>query len=526
MADYDAVIIGSGINSLVAAALLGKKGLSVCLLERNDRLGGTIRTEEATLPGFHHDMMSCWYPLFVTGPAYAALKDDLHAAGLEFCFAPEPSGVILPDQSAFVMAMDREKNIAAFNALSHGEGDAHAADLGALMGDLDITFSVLGGNLWSFAMLKTLGKEVWRRKAGGMAVFAGDALRSCRSWLETTYSHPLTHAMFAPWVLHTGLGPESAASGAMGRVIAFTLEQAGMPVVKGGSSNLVAAFEKVFAAHSVTVMTQTHVSDVLVSGGKAVGVRTGDGADIMARTAVLANVPPNRLYGEMLPADALPQDQVRRAKAYRFGRADMQVHLALDKPAAWTDERLNSVPGVHVTPGMDGVSQAVNEAERGFLPREATIVAGQPAAHDPSRVPDGKGQLWIQLQELPRQIKGDAAGEIAVPEDGAWTSDVAERYADRIVARLEHHIPGLTGSILARKVLSPTDLESLNCNLVGGDPYCGDCGLDQFAIWRPFPGAKGHKTPVKNLWHIGASTHPGPGLGGGSGFLAAQQISG
>ncbi|MEM9287050.1 MAG: NAD(P)/FAD-dependent oxidoreductase [Pseudomonadota bacterium] len=524
MADYDAIIIGSGINSLVAAALLGKKGVSVCLIERNDQLGGTIRTEEATLPGFKHDLMSCWYPLFIAGPAYAALKDDLHGAGLEFCFAPEPSAAILPNQSNFVMAMDREKNVAALNALLPGEGDAHAADMGALMGDLDLTFSVLGANLWSFGMLKTMGKALWARKTDGMAVFAGDALRSCRSWLENTYQHPLTHAMFAPWILHTGLGPESAASGAMGRVIAFTLEQVGMPVVKGGSSNIVAAFEAVMAANGVTVKTGTHVSDILVSGSKAIGVKTSDGTDITAKTAVLANVPPNRLYGEMLPAGPVPEDTVQRGKAYRFGRADMQIHIALDKPAEWTDERLNNVPGIHVTPGLDGVSQAVNEAERGLLPHTATIVAGQPGTHDPSRVPEGKGQLWIQLQELPRVIKGDAAGEIETPADGAWTSDVAERYADRIVARLEHHIPGLSSSILGRKVLSPADLESLNCNLVGGDPYCGDCGIDQFALWRPFPGAKGHKTPVKNLWHIGASTHPGPGLGGGSGFLAAEQI--
>jgi phytoene dehydrogenase-like protein len=524
MADFDAIIIGSGINSLVAAALLGKKGLKTCLIERNDELGGTICTQEATLPGFKHDLMSCWYPLFIAGPAYAALKEDLHGAGLEFCFAPEPSGVILPDQSHFIMAMDREKNVAAFNQLQPAEGDAHAADMGALMGDLDLTFNVLGGNLWSFAMAKTMAKEVWKRKPAGMAEFTGDALRTCRSWLETTYQHPLTHAMFAPWVLHTGLGPESAASGAMGRVIAFTLEQIGMPVVKGGSSNIVAAFEKVIVENGGTLKPSTYVSDVLVSNGKAIGVRTANGDEITASTAVLANVPPGRLFGDMLPDGSVGADTLRRAKNYRFGRADMQIHLALDAPAQWTSAALNNVPGVHVTPGLDGVSKAVNQADLGLLPETATIVAGQPAAHDASRVPDGKGQLWIQLQELPRVLKGDAAGEIKVPDDGAWSDDVAQRYADRIIDRLAEHIPDLKKTIIGRKVLSPADLESLNCNLVGGDPYCGDCGIDQFALWRPFPGAKGHKTPVKNLWHIGASSHPGPGLGGGSGFLAAQQI--
>jgi len=179
---------------------------------------------------------------------------------------------------------------------------------------------------------------------------------------------------------------------------------------------------------------------------------------------------------------------------------------------------------VHITGGLDAVAAAVAEADRGLLPKAATIVAGQPAVVDPSRVPAGAGQLWIQLQEVPRLIKGDAENNITVPANGLWTADVANAYADRIVSRLSNHIPGLGKTILHRTVLSPADLEALNPNLVGGDPYCGDCGIDQFGPWRPFPGVRGHRTALKSLWHIGASTHPGPGLGGGSGYLAAKDI--
>lgn len=132
--------------------------------------------------------------------------------------------------------------------------------------------------------------------------------------------------------------------------------------------------------------------------------------------------------------------------------------------------------------------------------------------------------LWIQLQECPRQVRGDAAGEIAAPADGAWTEAVREAYADRIIDRLTRHIPNLKDSIIGRKALSPADLEALNINLVGGDPYGGACSLDQFFLWRPLRALKNHDTPVKNLYHIGASTHPGPGLGGGSGYLVAQSL--
>ena len=99
-----------------------------------------------------------------------------------------------------------------------------------------------------------------------------------------------------------------------------------------------------------------------------------------------------------------------------------------------------------------------------------------------------------------------------------------ERYADRIQARLARHIPNLESSILDRVSLSPADLQEANINLVNGDPYGGSLALDQNFLWRPLASQPGHRTPVEGVWHIGASTHPGPGLGGGSGALVAQQL--
>ena len=150
---------------------------------------------------------------------------------------------------------------------------------------------------------------------------------------------------------------------------------------------------------------------------------------------------------------------------------------------------------VHLTPGLDGVSRAVNEALRGLLPAEATVVVGQPLTIDPSRAPDGKGILWIQLQELPWRIKGDAAGEIDVG-DGSWNDDLRERYADRIQARIEQHLPGLESTILKRVALGPHDLERLNINLRHGDPYGGALSLDQNFLWRPFSRSPGHATSI------------------------------
>jgi phytoene dehydrogenase-like protein len=209
---------------------------------------------------------------------------------------------------------------------------------------------------------------------------------------------------------------------------------------------------------------------------------------------------------------------------YRYGKGNMQIHYALKSPPRWKAPELSSVALTHLTPGLDGVSKAANEAERGMLPATPTICVGQPAALDPSRCPPGASILWLQLPEAPRSIKGDAAGEIAVPADGRWTEAVREKYADRIEAILASHIENFRDGVIARKCYSPADLEALNVNLVGGDPYGGFCGIDQFFLWRPFHGSVNHKTPVARLYHIGASTHPGPGLAGGSGFLVAKAL--
>jgi phytoene dehydrogenase-like protein len=165
----------------------------------------------------------------------------------------------------------------------------------------------------------------------------------------------------------------------------------------------------------------------------------------------------------------------------------MQIHYALSEPPRWQgDKRLGRTAIVHLTPGLAGVSRAVNEADRGLLPAEATIVVGQPMAVDPSRAPGGSWILWIQLQEVPSRPRGDAAGELGTG-DGTWTEELREAYADRIQARIARQAPNLESALRRRVVLSPADIEAANVNMVGGDIYAGSCALDQNLLWRPRP---------------------------------------
>jgi phytoene dehydrogenase-like protein len=521
---YDVVFVGSGINSLAGAALLARGGKRVLVLERNDYLGGAIRTEEITRPGFLHEVFASWHPLFVGSAAYAELGEELGARGLEYLHTELPTASLFPDGTSAFLTTSHDANVAEFERLAPGDGEAWRRVVAEFMPNADLAFGVLGTELWSSAGAG-LGVKAYRRLGRrGLVGFTGALLASCRDWVTETFASPQVHGLLAPWVLHTGVGPDAASSGFMTRVIAVAVELGGMPVPRGGGVRLVEALAGIVGDAGGACQTGREVERILVRDGRAAGVALAGGETVEAAEAVVANVTPTQLYGHLLAVDQVPVAAAEAARRFRYGRAGMQIHMALSEPPRWAgDERLGGTAIVHLTPGLDGVSRAVNEAERGLLPAEATIVCGQPTTVDPSRAPDGASILWIQLQELPARVLGDAAGELDVG-DGAWTEDLRERYADRIQARLALQIENLDSALQARVVLSPADIEAANVNMVGGDIYSGSCSLDQNLVWRPRPELPGHATAVARLYHIGASTHPGPGLGAGSGTLVAQHL--
>ena len=518
----DAVIVGSGINALVAGAMLAKRGWKVTLCERNDRPGGAIATTTDRVPGFTIELLSSWHPLFVGGPAYAVLAEDLAARGVVYLNTPLPTGVACADGTA-VISTDPAVTADQFAAL--GDLDAWNATMADFGSKAELAFGLLGTDFWRKKSLK-FGWKAFRQLGRRQLVASGaELLEPAGPWLDRTFSSPVTAAMLAPWALHNGLGPDDSGSAFITKVIAAAVAMGGMPVPVGGGVSLVNALIGIITDAGGELRTNTEVTKVLVQGGRAVGVQTADGERIMASRAVLASVTPQKLYLDLL-ADAPVAAETRdAARAFRYGRGGFQIHIAMREQPQWpSDPRLQDTAMVHVLDSMDSLSESVNAANRGYLPRRPTIVVGQPCTIDASRAPEGQSLLWIQLQEIPRHVKGDLAGEIEVG-DGTWTPELRDAYASRVLDQLEPYIPNIRSAAIETFALSPADLEALNCNLVGGDPYSGDCRIDQYAVWRPLSTATGNDTGIKGLWQIGASTHPGPGLGGGSGFLVADRIS-
>ncbi|KRF67249.1 hypothetical protein ASG99_16640 [Bacillus sp. Soil768D1] len=520
MKSFDSIIIGSGINSLTAAAILSKKGHKVIVLERNDWIGGCIKTEELTAPGFKTDVFSGWHPLFVTGPAYAELKEDLEKYGLEYVNTDVPTGVVLPNNKSAVLYTDRKKNIQVLNQLAAGDGDRYAKVMNNFEGNSELVFQMLSHEPLSWPSIRTLIKSARKKGIKEFKREVGTMIKSADKLLDQHFESDLIKALFAPWILHTGLGPNDAAGNIMMQVLVFSLEAAGMPIPKGGGDQLVKALMKIVENNGGEFITNANVKKIVVENGVIKGVQTED-KEYSAKY-VLANVTPHQLYQELLQGTPVPKSLQIDVENYKYGNAAMQVHYALDAPLNWGNPDLSKAAMINLTSGVEGVSQSVNEAYNGLLPKEATIAIGQHTAFDPSRAPDGKHTLWIQLLEMPRVLKGDALREIDTTN--GYTKEVLEAYVNRIENRIAKHAPNFKEAILNRKIISPVQLESSNRNLVGGDPYSGVASIDQLLLWRPSSKYKKHDTPVKNLYHIGASTHPGPGLGGTSGYLAAHHI--
>src|SRR2546421_3510311 len=324
-ADHDAVIVGSGINSLSCAALLARAGWDVCVLERSAQLGGAIQTAELTEPGFHHDVFSAWHPLWVGGAAHAELGDELASRGLEYLNTDHPTATLFPDGDAAFLLRSADANAEELDRHAAGDGHAWRGVLDGFFPNADLAFGVLGTELWSKDGL-ALGLKAYRRLGRrGLVEFTGDVLATSRDWLTGTFASERAHGLLAPWVLHTGLGPDAAVSGFMTQVIAVAIQEGGMPIPRGGGARLVDALVQLIRDHGGTCEVERDVERVLVQEGEAGGVRVAGGETVTAGRAVIANVTPTQLYGRLLE-DEGPPGPAEHRRRFRYGPPERPIH--------------------------------------------------------------------------------------------------------------------------------------------------------------------------------------------------------
>jgi phytoene dehydrogenase-like protein len=522
VSEFDVIFVGAGHNSLACAAHLASKGWKTAVFERNARIGGAVRTEEFTVPGFRHDFAAMNLSLFAGSAFHRKYANELKSHGLEFAPATDCFASAFPDGRWFGVSTDIEKTVARLAQFSAADAETWRRLAGGFMGEADHLFRLLGSPMTARSLAGTAWK-LWRKKgvAGGLDM-ARMLLSSPRAWLDANFESQHVKATLAAWGMHLDFAPDIAGGAVFPYLESMANQAFGMVLGKGGADTMIRALEKMVTSKGGTVATGAEVAEIITAEGKATGVRLKSGETHTALKAVIANVAP-RAMGGLLPGGSGDASFDMAMKSFRHAPGTMMIHVALDDLPEWTaGAELRKFAYVHLAPSLDAMASVYQQAMAGLLPVEPILVVGQPTVADPSRAPAGKHILWIQVRMLPAEIKGDAKNAI-VPDH--WDA-VKERYADRVMDLVARYAPGLRAKIISRRVFSPIDLERENPNLVGGDQLCGSHHLSQNFLFRPARGFANGNTPVKNLHLVGAATWPGAGTGAGSGFLLAQQLGG
>jgi phytoene dehydrogenase-like protein len=415
------VVIGSGPNGLAAAILLARAGRGVTVYEAAARIGGGVRSEELTLPGFVHDVCSAVYPMAIASPCFEMFPMAAH--GLEWIHPAAPLAHPLDDGTAVML----ERSVEATARNLNEDGAAWRS----LMEPFAAAWSELQRDLLS-PLLRV------PRHPLSMARFGIHALRSARALSESHFRGVRARALFAGIAAHSFLSLEDRASAAIGMALAVAGQGSGWPIPRGGSQSIADALAGYFRSLGGEIVTSSAVTE------------------LPDAPIVMCDITPRQLIA--LTGSRLPEAYRRSLEAYRYGPGVFKVDWALDAPVPWRAAECSRAATVHLGGTLDEIAQW----ERCYQGRPF-VLAAQPSLFDDSRAPAGKHTLWAYCH---------------VPSGS--TADMTDAIEDQI----ERFAPGFRTRILARSVQRPSDLERRNANLIGGAITGGANDLRQL-IFRP-----------------------------------------
>src|SRR6476646_9124900 len=528
---YDAIVIGGGHNGLVSAAYLAKAGLRTLVLEQRHVLGGAAVTEEI-FPGFRFSVFS--YVVSLLRPEI--IRDlELPRHGLDILpldgpFTPLPpgKGPAAGGGDYLWRVNDHGRTVRELRRWSASDAEAYE-EYGQLMVEMarfikpilsitppDLTsmdprpLLPLGGLLRSFQQLPERQQAVFVQL---MTMSAADFLDQ---WFETG---PLKATMSASGIIGTYLGVRSPGTAYvllhhyMGEIDG-AFRAWGIP--KGGTGGISNAIGSAAQALGAEIRTEAPVERILVRDGRAVGVvLAGSGEEIRA-DVVLSSVDARRTYLSLLESGSLEpafEDEVRR---FKFRGSSGKVNMAVDRLPDFT---CLPGPGEHLrgaisfSPSVDEMELAYDDAKYGRFSAKPYIDMIIPTLVDPSMAPPGKHVISCFVQYAPYHL---------APELGSW-DDQREAFGDAVVNRIAEFAPNIKDVILYRNVQTPLDIERTT-GLTEGNIFQGELTLEQLFFNRPTPGYARFRTPIRDLWLCGSSTHPGGGIMGANGRIAAREL--
>lgn len=500
--DTDAVVIGAGPNGLVAANVLADAGWRVLVLEAAEAPGGAVRSAEFVAPGFVSDLYSSFYPLAAASPALLEL--DLERYGLRWRHAPTVLAHVFPDGRHVRLSRDLETTARSLATFAPADADAWRTEFAHWQRVRD---DVLDAILRPFPPVRAGARLAGALGPGELLRLVRMLVLPARTYGEERFAGDGARVLFAGNALHTDLGPDSAAGTAFGWLLTMLGQDVGYPVPEGGAGRLTDALVRRLTERGGRVDCGRPVTEVLVAGGQAVGVRDAAGQAVRARRAVLADVPAPTLYRRLVGEEHLPARLVADLANFRWDDATIKVDWALSAPIPWQAEEVRGAGTVHLGADVNGMAGIATDLACGRLPRDPFLLLGQMTTTDPSRSPAGTESVWAYTH---------------VPRGQQWSAARLRRRVERIEQVIEDQAPGFRDRIAGRVISGPAELESRNPSLVDGAINAGTSAIHQQLVFRPVPGLGRADTPVDRLFLAGASAHPGGGVHGAAGANAAR----
>jgi phytoene dehydrogenase-like protein len=458
-----ACVVGAGPNGLAAAIVLAQAGLRVDVFEAQPTPGGGVRSMELTLPGFVHDFGSAVYPLGIGSPFFSSLPLQDH--GLEWIHSPAPLAHPFDDGTAVVLERDVEITAAHLGA----DGKAWRALVQPFVDHWrDFAPEVLRPVL-------EIPKHPFLMARFGMSALLSAKVVSRRFELERT------RALFAGFAAHSFLAMDEPLSSAFGTLMAVSAHAVGWPIARGG-------------AQSITLALGRYLSSL---GGRVITSSPVESLDSLSDyDLILCDITPRQLLA--IGGRALSESYKHQLKKFRYGPAVFKLDYALSAPIPWEASECSRAATVHLGGTFDEIAASEKAVRNGNAAERPFVLLAQPSLFDPSRAPAGKHTAWAYCH-VPNRSNVDMLQKL---------EDQIERFA-----------PGFRRTILARHILSPASIESMNANLIGGDINGGVIDLRQM-LFRPT--RKLYATSAPNIYICSSSTPPGGGVHGMCGYHAAK----
>ena len=457
-------MIGAGPNGLAAAIVLAQAGLHVDVFEAEAQPGGAARSMELTLPGFLHDFGSAVHPMAAGSPFFSSLP--LHDHGLEWIHPPAPLAHPLDDGTAIILERDLDAAEVAFGE----DGKAWRR----LMGPFAEHWAELAPEVLRPVHLFTR-HPLLLAHLGLVGFPSATALAAHR------FRNARTKALFAGLAAHSILALDEPLTASIGVMFGVTAHAVGWPIPRGGSQAISNALCGYLASLGGVLHASTRV----------------DSLDAIGKYDVtLCDVTPRQLL--RIAGRRLSPAYQRQLQGYAYGPGVFKVDYALSSPIPWQASECLRAATVHIGGTLEEIAASEDAMRHGRHAERPFVLLSQPTLFDPTRAPQGKHVGWAYCH---------------VPNGSQF--DMLER----LEAQIERYAPGFRDCVLARRVLSPASLESMDANLVGGDIAGGAMSLRQF-LFRPT--RRQYATSANDIYLCSSSTPPGGGVHGMCGYNAAR----